>query len=373
MPNFYQAYSLPWPWVAEDDFEKSFDWYKIYSAAAHRSTNLPGLRVYEEKMHILRQLLARKVGERGGGNAPETHFQHIEQADIVVHASIFKWLCYDLTAKHGHRRPFAGVTFRSFLRRILSRGDEQAALVEFGPKGEIIFRVGRSYKGGAIPLLHLCFPMPVQEEGEPAEKRVIFCGCKKQNCSKQTCKCVKNGLLCAPACHGSGGNSNCINCAHEASPDTPPLPPGLLPLCECGDILHPPRDLAAFCAARSTVFPFLTNTRPNLIQCFADCLFVWRRRRGRFSCRYLIKTACALSRAHTMSKSYLSKRFARAVQNVKHYTAQYLLTKAVVDGRKLLFYRKWALRCGVELHLCRQFTPDRMVLRYHLALLRPTK
>jgi hypothetical protein len=187
---------------------------------------------------MLADLLNRQKGSRGGGYAPNSHFRYIEEADIIVHPSINDWLCADLHYTGGEQgpgpkpKPVASVTFRAFLLKLRSRSTEQQSLVEFGPKGEVIFRIGRAqHEGEAVPVIHLCFP-PRPESTHANEEakldandeavvnnedgvntRTVWCGCTKGACNNRRCVCFKSGLQCGIKCHGgkNKANANCLN------------------------------------------------------------------------------------------------------------------------------------------------------------------
>jgi hypothetical protein len=367
MPNFYCKFKLPWPFVAEDAFEMSFKLYKEYAQRVHRSTDLVGLRVFTAHRGLMAELLVKHSGSRGGGDCPRTYFRDIEQADIIVHASIFKWLCRDLTGI-GKPRPVAAVSFRALLLRLSKRGDGQAALIEFGDKGEVIFRVGKGIGDQPAPVLHLCFPASDCTAGVGADKPAarIFCSCTAGNC--QNCVCAKAGLNCTPLCHKKKTNSKCVRPPPAVDP-VPTFAPGLLSVCKCPPV-SPAVSLMAWV---ETYYARCADAlRDPVVDLLRHCVRRWRSGHSRRKLVFLLRVA---ARATIREQRRLWLRVARARDKWRIHapvSPGMRITRGgqkntVVPKRKVAFYRSWCLRCWVEWYIGRRVRPDPLHLRFRIA------
>jgi hypothetical protein len=350
MGNFFAKWKMPWPHVAEDAFEASFKTYKLFNALIGRSSDLLGLRVFCAKRRVLADILKKRSGSRGGGSVPSANFYYIERADICVHPSIFKWECNDLSVPD-RTIPVAAVAFRAFLRRLNSRTDGQADHVDFAADGSIIFRVGRPRRPGApIPMITLCFPVNPPDDGDDGHvqddvdaQRTIFCGCAKGDCSKDSCKCKKNNLLCTAKCHGKSGHNRCVQFV-DVPPPQPRHPPGLTALCTCEMSTATNRaaaNLSAWCARKHASFLLLAND-PSYWDCVSQLV-----------------PSTQLDLGERLRKSLQRWREARAA------VAQYKKApKALL--RRELFFLKWATKCCFEASLGKRIRADPAIVRYHM-------
>jgi ubiquitin C-terminal hydrolase len=352
MGNFFTKFKMPWPHVAEDAFEASFKTYKMFSALIGRSSDLVGLRQYCAKQRVLSQLIAKRRGIRGGGDAPSSKFPYIDQADICIHPSIYKWLCPDLNCT-GRSLPIAAVSFRAFLRRIDTREDGQHNHVEFLGDKSIIFRVGRPRRPNeSIPLITLCFP--IADDSLPADSddstidtgesvRSIFCGCAKGDCSRATCVCKKNSLQCTPKCHGKTGHDRCARfMAVQNTP--PPAAPGLTSMCQCPsehEGYSAPENIRAWC----------TKARASYIAVGNDPVY-WER----------------TSRLTPSTQLDLRERFRRSLKQWRDTRVQVAGYKKAPKAfrRRELFFIKWATKCCFDLAFGRRLRADPVIVRYHM-------
>jgi hypothetical protein len=351
--------------------------------------NIAGLREYEEHQELLDEILNRQTGSRGGGHAPNTHFRYIEEADIVVHSSIYDWLCADLSYTGGAGgpgptpRPIAGVTFRAFLVRLQSLSEEQQSLIEFGVNGEVTFRIGKAqHDGEPIPVVHLCFPpRPVSvEESSPDvvdSARSVWCSCKKGACNNRRCVCFKSGLECGAKCHGGVNkkNANCVNkpadavrdAAHhgDASPAAQPAPPaGMLHACKCTSRAQSiPKDLGEWCDIFHRKFAVLRHD--PLLHFGKHLVRVWREKKWRFPVlRPLVRIFIANRRT---VKRELEERVGRARESWRRARTMRILSNSVSNQRVATFYCKWYLRCCVEKYVGFHIPSSPLRLRYELS------
>jgi hypothetical protein len=365
MPNFYCKFKMPWPFVAEDAFEMSFKLYKEYAQRVHRSTDIVGLRVFTAHRALMNELFTKNKGSRGGGDVPRTYFRDVPQADIVVHASIFKWMCRDLTGS-GTPRGVAAVAFRGFLRRLQERTDGQADLITFGEKGEVTFRVGRTkVEGLAPPVLHLCFPsrdVGVHEDVANNDPKRKYCSCKKGAC--KGCVCAKAGLPCTDMCHGKSLNHACSrqqasSPADDAVPSAPAA--GLLSVCNCKRVPSVP-SLLAWCQHSDTKFMSLRCDSAFEAE-FRASLAIWRSDGSRSALVRCLRAAAKATAITARASVGLRDRVIRARDNWRAYKC----ATRVAGKRKANFYRIWLVRCCVELFLGRRLKPNPLRLRFHLA------
>jgi hypothetical protein len=366
MPNFYCQWGFPWPWVAEDDFEKSFTLYKDHAQEVHRGTDLLGLRVFTAHKALMTDLLVKHHGSRGGGDRPRTHFSSIEKADIVVHPSIYEWLCKPIRGSRTTNLPVAAVSFKAFLRRVHGRSHGQEHLIEFGTKGEVIFRVGVAAPGDAAPpILHLCFPVAGSDDEleDPVVDARVHCNCNG-SCNNARCACFKAGVRCGPRCHRHPNPSCTQPHVHLAEPEGVRADPGLSSFCTCVE-RDGPTSLHQWFTERTEKMacaPRHAQNLKHLVQCWRDpnttvrLPLLWR----------------AASRLLLHDLAPLAKRLKKALsmwRDARANMAMNIQSKKFVFHRRLEFYARLLWRRCVEYQYGRRLWIDPSVWQYRTGLL----